>query len=302
MRFELTILGSGSALPSNLRNTTAQVLNVLERFFLIDCGEGCQLQLRKKSISFAKIDHIFISHLHGDHYFGLFGLLSTLNLLGRTQQLHIYSHEDLFPILENVLNNDSEKWLYPIKKHNLSITQKEILFEDNKVKVSSFPLRHTIPTCGFLFEEKPRPRKIKKEIVKQMEFTIKELNHLKNGFDIERDGAIFNNTDLTIAPLPARRYAFVTDTLKCSSIIPIIQNVDILYHESTFLHTDLPAARQTCHSTALQAAEIAAAANVQKLLLGHISGRYKNCKEIELEAKSVFDNSCVVADGERFCI
>ena len=233
MRFELTILGSGSALPTSLRNTTAQVLNILERFFLIDCGEGSQLQIRKLSLPFSKINRAFISHLHGDHFYGLFGLLSTYNLMGRKKTFYIHAHSDLVQILETVLKIGSQELSYKIEVIPLSFQNPETIFEDSKVKVTSFPLRHSIPVCGFLFEEKPRPRNVIKEFVESMQLTIKEMNELKSGLDIVRDGKVYKNSTLTKDPPRVRKYAFVTDTLKCSNIVEIIKDVDILYHEAT---------------------------------------------------------------------
>ncbi|MDD2563069.1 MAG: ribonuclease Z [Salinivirgaceae bacterium] len=302
MRFELTILGSGSALPTSLRNTTAQVLNVLERFFLIDCGEGCQLQLRKFSFSFLKINRIFISHMHGDHYFGLFGLLSTLNLMGRQQPLYIHGPAELNGILETVLGFKSEYWKYKVHVIPLNFENPAIIFEDKKIKVTSFPLRHSTPVCGFTFEEQPRPRKIDKSSILELNLTIKEINALKEGMDIERNGEIIENRLMTIDPPSPRKYAFMTDTLKCSSAIEIIKNADILYHEATYLHEDLALARKTCHSTAIQAAQIARDANVKKLLLGHYSSRYTDITVIEDEAKTVFSNSISVLDGEIYSV
>ena len=302
MRFELTILGSGSALPTSLRNTTAQVLNILERFFLIDCGEGSQLQIRKLSLPFSKINRAFISHLHGDHFYGLFGLLSTYNLMGRKKTFYINAHSDLVQILETVLKIGSQELSYKIEVIPLSFQNPETIFEDSKVKVTSFPLRHSIPVCGFLFEEKPRPRNVIKEFVESMQLTIKEMNELKSGLDIVRDGKVYKNSTLTKDPPRVRKYAFVTDTLKCSNIVEIIKDVDILYHEATYLHKDLDLARLSCHSTALQAAQIAHDSGAKKLLLGHYSSRYTDPKVIEEEAQTVFENSVATADGDVYIL
>ncbi len=302
MRFELTILGSGSALPTSLRNTTAQVLNILERFFLIDCGEGSQLQIRKLSLPFSKINRAFISHLHGDHFYGLFGLLSTYNLMGRKKTFYIHAHSDLVQILETVLKIGSQELSYKIEVIPLSFQNPETIFEDSKVKVTSFPLRHSIPVCGFLFEEKPRPRNVIKEFVESMQLTIKEMNELKSGLDIVRDGKVYKNSTLTKDPPRVRKYAFVTDTLKCSNIVEIIKDVDILYHEATYLHKDLDLARLSCHSTALQAAQIAHDSGAKKLLLGHYSSRYTDPKVIEEEAQTIFKNSVATADGDVYIL
>ena len=302
MRFELTILGSGSALPTSLRNTTAQVLNVLERFFLIDCGEGCQLQLRKLSFSLLNINRIFISHMHGDHYFGLFGLLSTLNLMGRKQPVYIHGPAELYEVLNTVLKFNDDHWCYPIQIIPLDFEKSTIIFEDSKIKIISFPLRHSTPVCGFTFEEQPRPRKIDKSLISELGLSIKEINALKNGHNIERNNQTLLNRNITLAPRPPRKYAFVTDTLKCSSAIEFIKNADILYHEATYLHQDLSFARKTCHTTALQAAQIALEANVKQLLVGHYSSRYTDISVIEEEAKTIFPNTISVSDGETFSV
>lgn len=300
MRFELTILGSGSALPTSNRNTTAQVLNILERFFLIDCGEGCQLQMRRCAIPFNKINRAFISHLHGDHFFGLFGLLSTFNLLGRKADFYIHAHSDLIQILETVLKFEKNATTYNIKVLPLNFNSPEVIFDDTKVKVTSFPLRHSLPVCGFLFEEKERLRNVIKEAVDDLQLSIKEIQHLKNGFDISRGEITYSNSLLTHNPPPVRKYAFVTDTLKCSYITEIIKGVDLLYHEATYLHSDIALARATCHSTAIQAAQIATMAEARKLILGHFSGRYPSPRVIEQEALTIFSNSKIVNDGDVF--
>ncbi len=302
MRFEVTILGSGSALPTSLRNTTAQVLNILERFFLIDCGEGCQLQMRRLSVPFNKINRAFISHMHGDHFFGLFGLLSTYNLMGRKKTFYIHAHKEIKPMLDAVLKPDVFNWSFRIEVLPLKFENPEIIFEDAKVKVTSFPLRHSIPVCGFLFEEKQRLRNVMKEAVVDMHLSIKEINDLKNGFDIIRNGITYENTKLTTNPYPVRKYAFITDTLKCSYVSEIINKVDLLYHEATYLHKDIDLARSSCHSTAIQAAQIAADSGVKKLLLGHFSSRYPNPSDIELEARTVFDNSFAISDGDIYVL
>jgi ribonuclease Z len=225
-----------------------------------------------------------------------------LNLMGRKATLFIHAHDELMPILKTVLKIDQEIWGYEVVVLPLNFEAPEIIFEDTKVKVTSFPLRHSIPVCGFLFEEKPRPRKIKKDVVQEMQLTIKEINELKNGFDLVREDVIYKNTELTVEPLPVRKYAYATDTLKCSQISEIVREVNLFYHEATFLHQDLSLARATCHTTAIQAAQIAKEAQVKKLLLGHFSSRYTNPMVIENEAKTIFPNSIAVSDGDSFSI
>ncbi len=302
MNFSLTILGSGSALPTTLRNTTAHVLNLHERFFLIDCGEGAQLQMRRNNMPFNKINHIFISHLHGDHFFGLFGLLSTLYLMGRTQPMNIYADSNLEEIIVTVLKYNHLEWPYPIIIHPLNFEMPQTILELKNVKVQSFPLRHSIPTCGFLFEEQPRMRKIKKEAVSQYNFSIKEINRLKCGLDIERDGKLIPNGLVTEDPIPPRKYAFITDTLLCSGVAEIIKGVDLLYHEATYLQEELTLARKTCHSTALQAAQLAKTAEAKKLLIGHYSSRYPDPYPLQEEARKIFPNSFAVNDNDVFSV
>jgi ribonuclease Z len=222
--------------------------------------------------------------------------------MGRKKTFYIHAHSDLVQILETVLKIGSQELSYKIEVIPLSFQNPETIFEDSKVKVTSFPLRHSIPVCGFLFEEKPRPRNVIKEFVESMQLTIKEMNELKSGLDIVRDGKVYKNSTLTKDPPRVRKYAFVTDTLKCSNIVEIIKDVDILYHEATYLHKDLDLARLSCHSTALQAAQIAHDSGAKKLLLGHYSSRYTDPKVIEEEAQTVFENSVATADGDVYIL
>jgi ribonuclease Z len=299
MRFELTILGSGSALPTSNRNTTAQVLNVLERFFLIDCGEGTQHQLRKYKISFNQIGHILISHLHGDHFFGLFGLISTMSLIGRDRPLHIYGPADLQDVLSTVLRPQFEKPPFPLIFHELMEDKPSVVFEDKVITVTSFPLKHSVDVWGFKFEEKPRQRKIIGEKIDQFNISIPEINGIKDGENLERDGIIIPNKDLTTDPLEPRSYAFMTDTLLTRRYLELFKGVQLLYHEATFLHEDLGLARKTLHTTAKQAALLAEQAEVQKLLLGHFSTRYKSDSLFLEEAQEAFSETYLACDGDK---
>ncbi|MFO7863459.1 MAG: ribonuclease Z [Salinivirgaceae bacterium] len=299
MRFELTILGSGSALPTTNRNTTAQVLNVLERFFLIDCGEATQLQLRKHSFAINRINHIFISHLHGDHFFGLFGLISSMALLGRTNTIHIYSPPGLEHVLNTVLNPQFEKTPFPIQFHALSENEPTVIFEDKVVTVHAFPLVHSVSVYGFFFREKPRLRNIRSEKIAQYQISIPEILAIKEGGDLVRETETIPNAALTTDPLPPRSYAFVTDTIITRKHMELIKNADILYHEATFLHSDKALARKTMHTTAKQAAEFANELQVGKLILGHFSSRYKSDKLFLDEACNIFQNSIMGVDGLR---
>jgi len=301
MALSLTILGSNSALPTSDRYPTAQILRVSERFFLIDCGEGTQMQLRRNKINFSKINHIFLSHLHGDHIFGLMGLISTFGLLGRRNALHIHAHEDLKGLLVPHLEYFCADLPYNIVFHDLSYDEPTVIYEDKKVTVESFPLSHRVPTCGFLFKEKPKQPNIRKAAIQKYQLEVREIVAIKNGETfIGEDGNPVPADELLIpAPKPAS-YAFCSDTRYYRRIIPIIKGVDLLYHEATFAHELKDLAKRTSHTTAKQAATIARDAEVGQLLLGHFSSRYKNLTPLEQEAKAVFENMVLVSDNEVY--
>jgi len=300
LTFELTILGSSSAIPTSKRNLTAHVLNVYERFFLIDCGEGTQLQLRRNKIRFGKINHIFISHLHGDHIFGLFGLISTFNMLKRDTDLHIYSHQELERILTEHIQFFERNLAYKIIFHHIKPEKNELIYEDEKITVETIPLKHRVPTCGFLFKEKPHLKNLKKNDVEKYQIPISEIQKIKEGNDYLFYDKIIKNTELTIPAYKQRSYAYCTDTAYSEKIIPIISNVDILFHETTFANNFKKLAKETFHSTAEQAASIAKQANVTKLIIGHFSARYKNVEIILQQSKAVFENTFVAEDGEKY--
>jgi len=303
VKFELTILGSSSALPTSKRNLTAHVLNVYERFFLIDCGEGTQVQLRKNRIKFGKINHIFISHLHGDHFYGIFGLLSSYNLLGRTSDLHIYAHQKLKKALSYMRRNFESQFSYKIFFHPINPDQEELIYENKRVRVYSFPLKHKIPTSGFLFEEKMKEPNIKKEYVNKFQIPIKDIHRIKEGDDYKtKEGKIIPNKELTLPPYKPRRYAFCTDTGYNEDIIPLIRKVDLLYHEATFKNDHEEQADTTFHSTAQQAATIARKAKAKKLIIGHFSARYKKIDGFIKEARKEFKNTYAAEDGAVYKI
>jgi len=298
MTFSLTVLGSNSALPTSERYPTAQILNVSERFFLIDCGEGVQMQLRKCRINFSKINHIYISHLHGDHCFGLIGLISTLSLLGRRGVLHIYAHEELERIMAPQLEFFCADLSYSIQYHHLNFENKEIIYEDKRVIVESFPLSHRVPTCGFLFREKAKEPNVRKEAIFKYELSIREIVAIKNRQPFfDEKGRLVPFDELIIEPPRPRSYAFCSDTKYFRRIIPHIEGVNVLYHEATFMHELKALAKSSGHTTAHQAAKIARDAQVGKLLLGHFSNRYKNLKPLLEEARAVFQKSELVQDG-----
>lgn len=304
MKFEVTILGSNSALPTVKRYPTAQVLNVLERFFLIDCGEGTQIRMQQFRIPSSRINNIFISHTHGDHIFGLIGLLSSYGLQGRKSDLHIYSHKKLEQLISFQLELLQTELPYRLIFHTIFGNEPQLLFEDDKLTVHAFPLRHgPVPCAGFLFREKERPRSLIGDMIEAYNIPIRCRQDIKNGADFVTDeGTIVPNKRLTKDPKPVRSYAFCTDTTPYQKIIPIIKGVDLLYHEATFLKTEARLAKATYHSTAAQAAEIAKRAEVAALLLGHFSSRFKTTDKHLVEAKEIFENTRVVEDGKKYSV
>ncbi|WP_319228839.1 ribonuclease Z [Draconibacterium orientale] len=303
MSFELTILGSNSALPTSNRYPTAQVLEVPGRCFLIDCGEGTQIQLRRNRISFSKIRHIFISHLHGDHYYGLIGLLSTMNLLGVKSDVHIYAPSELKTLIQPQLDFiRGEMSIKPIF-HPLNLKKPQTVFESKNIEVLSFPVKHSIPTVGFLFREKPKQANIKKEMIKAYNIPLAQIKDIKAGADFEtEDGRIIPNEKLTTPPPKPKSYAFCTDTAFHPPIAEIINGVDLLYHEATFLEELKDLAEKTLHSTARQAAEMAKLSKASKLLIGHFSSRFKNLNDFKTEAREVFRNTELAIEGKKYII
>jgi ribonuclease Z len=299
--FFVQILGCGAALPTGLRSPTAQYISCENRHFLIDCGEGTQMQMRRFGVKLQKIKHIFISHLHGDHFFGLPGLISTMHLLGRTDDLTIYGHSELERIIRGMLEVGGHKMTFKVTFVPLSFKTQTLLFEDKVLEIFSFPLRHRIPTCGFLFREKVKEFQLDGDAVKEAGLLIEHYHKLKKGEDIFcEDGSVFKNQDYTFPPKPSFSYAFCSDTNYFPEIVPIIQGVDLLYHEATFTELLSQRAKETFHSTAKQAALIAQAAKVRKLILGHFSSRYDHTAEHINEAKSVFSETVAAEDGMLF--
>ncbi|WP_281633201.1 ribonuclease Z [Flavobacterium luteolum] len=298
---KLTILGCYAATPRTLTNPTAQVLEIKNRLFLIDCGEGTQVQLRKNKIKFSKINHIFISHLHGDHLFGLIGTISTFSLLGRTTDLHIYGPKGIKELILIQLKLTESWTTYSLFFHELESKESEVVFEDKKVIVKTIPLKHRVYTNGYLFQEKPDERKLNVEAVQRYNIHVAYYQKIKNGGDITLDdGTVIENEKLTFDPPPAKSYAFCSDTVYNEEIIQIIQNTDILYHESTFLESEARLAEKTLHSTAKEAASIALKANVKQLILGHYSTRYDGLEPFKKEAEEVFPNVLLADDGVSF--
>lgn len=289
----LTILGFNSAIPTVNSSPTAQFLEMEERHFLIDCGEGTQVQLRKAKVRFSKINHIFISHLHGDHCFGLPGLIASFRLLGRETPLHIYGPKGIKEMLETIFRITETHRGFELVYHELDKKYSEKIFEDKRVEVYTIPLDHRIYCNGYLFREKPKERHLNmKEISKYPEIESCDYHNLKLGKDFElKDGYLLKNEVLTTEPSKSVSYAFCSDTRYLESVIPIIENVDLLYHEATFLHDLKEMADYTGHTTALEAARIARKANVGKLIVGHFSNRYGDLSVFTNEAREVFPNT-----------
>ncbi len=297
----LTILGCHAATPRNNNYTTAQLLEIKGHLILIDCGEGTQMQLRKLGIKFSRIQHIFISHLHGDHFYGLIGLISTFRLLGREAELHIYGPKGIKEIITLQLKLAKSWTDYPLCFHELESLESTLIFENEKLKVSTIPLDHRVYTNGYLFEEKTGLRKINTSAAKLHGVESCDMQNLKEGKDyINPKGEVIPNIDLTLEPDPVKSYAFCSDTAYKEDIVPIIEGVTVLYHESTFLKNYSHLAEKTKHSTAGQAAKIAAMANVDRLILGHYSSRYKDLDAFLDEAKEFYSNVHLAEDGKCF--
>lgn len=297
-RFDVKILGCGSAMPTTLHNPSSQLVNANEKLFMIDCGEGTQLQMRKFKTRISKLHSIFISHIHGDHILGLPGLISTLNILGRKMDLNIYAHKEIEPLLLSALDFFCPHLVFQVHFFPLNADAFEQIYENKSLRVCSFPLKHRIPTCGFLFEEKESLRHIKREMIDFYQIPIKQIKEIKSGADfVTSDGRVIPNEMLTSPAKPPRRYAYCSDTAYCPDIIPYIEGVDALYHEATFAESEAIRAQQTFHSTARQAAKIAKAANVKKLILGHFSSRYTELDDLLREAQSVFPDTLLAYEG-----
>ncbi|MFB9056570.1 ribonuclease Z [Mariniflexile ostreae] len=298
---KLTILGCYSATPKVSTHTTSQVLEMNNHMFLIDCGEGTQVELRRHKIKFNRIKHIFISHLHGDHFFGLVGLISTFRLLTRETDLHIYGPTGIKEVITLQMKLADSWTNYKLIFHELSSESSELIFEDELVEVHTIPLHHRVYTNGYLFKEKEGDRKLDIGAVLDANIDQVYYNKLKQGFDvINEDGKSIDNALVTTKANAVKSYAFCSDTLYKEDIVPIIKYADVLYHESTFLDKHAHLAPRTKHSTAKQAAKIAKLAHVKTLILGHYSSRYDNLEDFKTEAKTVFENVELAEDGKTF--
>jgi len=294
---KLTIIGSGSALPTKSNFPTSQMLELRNKQFLIDCGEGTQIRMRQMGLKNNHLGHIFISHLHGDHCFGLMGLISTFGMLSHTSDIHIHAHSDLEKLLQPQLNYFCEKLPFQVIFHPINPSAHEIIYEDRTIQVSSIPLKHRVPCCGFLFKEKAGDRHIKRDMIDFYNVPVWQIGKIKQGADFTtEEGEIIPNDILTLPPTPPIRFAYCSDTAYSEKIIPIIEGVDLLFHEATFMEGELPRAKATMHSTARQAGEIAKKANVKKLIIGHYSARYSLKSDLLNEAKQVFEHTVLGED------
>jgi len=303
MKFEVTILGSSSATPIFNRNPTSQALNINDHLYMIDCGEGTQQQMLRFDIKPGRIDHIFISHLHGDHYLGLVGLLSSMHLNGRTKALKLFCPPELKEIIDLQLKYSETALQFDIEYIFTNPGQVEVILDNQDVVVETIPLDHRIACTGFLFRQKKRLKKLIKEKIENLNIPIEYYSAIKKGADYTSpDGTVYKNTDITIEPESPKTYAYCSDTQYNENYFKQISNVDLLYHESTFMHVMQSRARMTHHTTALQAGEIALITNAKKLLIGHFSARYKTLNELLDEAQSIFPNTELALEGKTFII
>lgn len=300
-KFQVTILGSGSAIPTTLHNPPSQLVELNNKLFMIDCGEGTQLQMRKFKARLGKLHSVFISHLHGDHIFGLPGLLSTLSLLGRTGDLNIYAHKEINFLIKPFLIYMGRHMTFKINIIPIEPGSHLTLFENQSIKVTSFPLKHRIDTNGFIFEEKESPRHIIKDMIDYHKIPFELIHDIKRGADyISAEGEVIKNEMITTPGNPEKKYAYCSDTAYAPEIVQYIKNVDILYHEATFAESESKRAEETYHSTAGQAAQIAKLADVKKLVIGHYSSRYNELGVLLNEAALIFPNTELASEGKIF--
>lgn len=290
--FNINILGCGSALPTTRHLATSQVVDLRDKLYMIDCGEGTQVQMRRMRLHFGRLAHIFISHLHGDHCFGLPGLISTLGMLGRTGELVVHGPKEVETYLRPIMDLFCRGMGFEVCFNPVDTCSHSLVMEDRSLSVYSIPLKHRIPTCGYLFAEKPKEAHIIREMTDFYQVPVRCLKDIKQGQDyVTPEGEVVPNSRLTRPAAPPKRYAFCSDTAYNRSIIPIIEGVDFLYHEATFAECDLARAKETFHSTARQAAEIARDAQVKHLIIGHYSARYEDLTPLLREARAVFPHT-----------
>ena len=298
--FELNILGCGSALPTTRHLATSQIVNLRDKLYMVDCGEGAQVQIRRMRLKFSRIGHVFISHLHGDHCFGLPGLISTLGMLGRTGDLVVHGPNGIDRFLRPILDLFCKGLPYEVRFNVIDTERHELVFEDRSLRVYSIPLRHRLPCCGYLFAEKEKEAHIVREMTDFYQVPVRMMQAIKRGEDfVTPEGEVIPNARLTRPADPSRRYAYCSDTAFHPAIVPYIEGVDLLYHEATFAEQDLPRAKETFHSTARQAAEIARMAGVKRLIIGHYSARYEDTGPLLQEAAAVFPETSLAREGMR---
>lgn len=299
--FKVNILGCGSALPTLRHYASSQVVEIREKFYMIDCGEGTQVQLRRSHISFTKISGVFISHLHGDHCFGLIGLISSFGMLGRTATLHVYAPAEFGNMLQSMMDMFCNGLEFKVEFHAIDTKKNQVIFEDRSLTVETIPLTHRIPCCGFLFKEKPTLPHIKRDMIDFYQIPVCQINNIKAGADwIKEDGEVIPNARLVTPADAPRSYAYCSDTRYMPELYKMIKNVNMLYHESTYIVADKARAKLYNHSTSQQAAMVARDANAKKLLLGHYSARYDDERIILNEAKEIFPNCCLTKEGDVF--
>ena len=300
-KFEVHILGCGSAKPTTRHNATSQVIDLRDKLFMIDCGEGTQTQYRRAGLSFARLNHIFISHLHGDHCFGLIGLISTFGLLGRTATLHIHAFPELEELLRPQLDFFCQGMPYEVEFHPFPHGCTDIIYDDRSVSVQAFPLSHRVPCCGFVFQEKPTAAHIKREMIDFYNIPFSQINRIKNGEDyITEEGKVIPNSRLTTPAAPPRKYAYCSDTRFNPNNVQYIKDADLLFHEATFAEDRLARAKETHHSTARQAAEMARLSQAKRLVIGHYSARYTDERILLDEAREVFPDTLLAEEGKCF--
>lgn len=298
MAFRVTILGSSAAIPTSDRNPTSQIVEIRGHLLMVDCGEGTQMQLRKHGVKIQKINHIFISHLHGDHYYGLIGLLNSLHLLGRTKEIHLYGIKPLKELIDLQLSLSGTVFQYPLRFHEFDTACSSVILDKEGFSVTTIPLDHRIPTCGFFIREKPEKRNIRKEFLKTAQVPVEFFERIKNGEDfIDENGKLYLNRSITLDPPPVRSYAYCSDTAYHEPVINIIRECSLLYHEATFMHDRAEDARAKFHSTAREAATIALKAHAGKLIIGHFSARYDDVNPLLEEARQVFPQTIAAEDG-----
>ena len=296
--FNINILGCGSALPTTRHLATSQIVDLRDKLYMIDCGEGTQVQMRRMRVRFGRLAHIFISHLHGDHCFGLPGLISTLGMLGRTGELVVHGPKEVETYLRPVMDLFCGGMEFEVRFNPVDTRSHSLVMEDRSLSVYSIPLKHRIPTCGYLFAEKPKEAHIIREMTDFYQVPVRCMKDIKQGQDyVTPEGEVVPNSRLTRPAAPPKRYAFCSDTAYNRSIIPIIEGADLLYHEATFAECDLARAKETFHSTARQAAEIARDAHVKRLVIGHYSARYEDLSELHREAEAVFPGTILGNEG-----